>query len=178
MQVFLVIVGRSASGKSALAKALTKLGYRQMKSYTTRPRRDRTDNDYIFVTDEVYDGLPNRDAEVGMRGYRYCTNFDEINTHDFKILEPSGLAELLENYKGDKPIVSLLLNVPVEERVRRLKHKRNLSDDEIAFVLAEDDKKFGEESLKDINIVVTNDTKEDFETVVKIARDILESVGK
>ena len=48
---FIIIVGKSATGKTSLAEYMSKeLGYRRYKTVTTRPKREsETDNDYEFI---------------------------------------------------------------------------------------------------------------------------------
>ena len=63
-----VLIGESGSGKDTIAKELSKLGYKQVISYTTRPPRYTGEDTHIFIPPEevknyelaaytMYDGM-------------------------------------------------------------------------------------------------------------------------
>ena len=49
MNTKILIVGPAASGKTTLAKKLEAKGFKVAKLHTTRPRRDESDDEYIFA---------------------------------------------------------------------------------------------------------------------------------
>ena len=52
----LLLVGKSASGKTTLATLLeTRLGLRQLQSYTTRAPRFDMESGHTFVSDKEFD---------------------------------------------------------------------------------------------------------------------------
>ena len=52
----IVLVGHIASGKTCVAKALEKRGYRRIVTYTTRPPREGEidGKDYHFITEKEF----------------------------------------------------------------------------------------------------------------------------
>ena len=53
-----LIVGESGSGKSTICDELTKrYGLKQVKSYTTRPRRSEDEDGHTFISDEEFKEL-------------------------------------------------------------------------------------------------------------------------
>lgn len=66
--LLIVLVGMSGGGKSLLSHTMCdKLGLQRLKTTTTRPRRDESDNEYIFVSDEYF--LEHKDDYTAVREY-------------------------------------------------------------------------------------------------------------
>lgn len=93
----LVLVGPSASGKSAIVKCLTKkYGLEKFITCTTRKIRvgEVNDVDYHFLTEEEFSNLYNNDEfieTVFYNGNYYGTLKREVNDNKVVILEPQGL---------------------------------------------------------------------------------------
>lgn len=93
-----LFIGRTASGKSSIAKAVCeKMGLTQVVSYTTRPMRKSEKNgaDHIFITDEeaakYEDDIA---AYTEINGYKYFTTYDVIDKSDIYVIDPIGVDNL------------------------------------------------------------------------------------
>jgi guanylate kinase len=171
----IVIVGKSASGKSTVANALSDdFKYTKAVTATTRPMRDgEVDGvDYYFLTNEQFNKkLKNGEflewAEY--RGWRYGTPKSEIDKSNNMVfvLNPNGLKSFKEL---EIPHVSFYLNVESGLRILR-QLDRGDDKQEIERRYFADEKDFrGIE--KEVNFVVNNDTDLD-ECIDEILFDIL-----
>lgn len=104
----LILCGKTATGKTTVAKTLQKLGMERVVTYTTRPAREGEINgiDYHFVTQEKFIELQNKDffAETtcysikdGTMWY-YGTPIKEFFAEPNRVLisNPSGINQILE----------------------------------------------------------------------------------
>lgn len=93
------ILGRSASGKTSIAKEVCKrLNLRMVKSYTTRkPRQSELEeSDHIFITPEqVAQYNPIAYTKIGEA--EYFVTEAELSQGDVYVIDPNGL-EYLENH--------------------------------------------------------------------------------
>lgn len=102
-KTIITIAGRTAAGKSIIAKKLAeRLGLTVLKSYTTRaPRPDEianpADADHIFVSEAEYDKLTDIIAETCINGNRYCTTKEILKDSDCYVIDPDGLSYLKKN---------------------------------------------------------------------------------
>ena len=117
-----VIIGKSGSGKTALAKLLeTRLEIPRIKGYTTRPKRDESDDDYNFVDNERLDFYAYYDdilCETEINGYHYWKLKSEITGDNQTIIvNPEGLREL---YETDIELVVINLVADWSTRFERI----------------------------------------------------------
>ena len=93
-----LFIGRTASGKSSIAKAVCeKMGLTQVVSYTTRPMRksEKNGSDHIFITDEeVSQYEDDIAAYTEINGYKYFTTYDVIDKSDIYVIDPIGVDNL------------------------------------------------------------------------------------
>lgn len=93
-----LFIGRTASGKSSIAKAVCKrMGLTQVASYTTRPMRksEKNGSDHIFITDEeVSQYEDDIAAYTEINGYKYFTTYDVIDKADIYVIDPIGVDNL------------------------------------------------------------------------------------
>lgn len=160
-----LVLGASGSGKDYLVdKVCKEYNRKKVVSYTTRPRRDNeSPNSHIFVTDEEFDKLTNIVAYTEFNGYRYCATQQQIDDADFYIIDPRGLEDFKNNYKGDKLIESVLIDCPAVERFLRM--KKRYKDSKTGTVKAMEriinDRKEFKDIEEKINYVISNRTEED-----------------
>lgn len=121
-----LFVGRTASGKSSIAKAVgDKMGLKQVVSYTTRPMRknEKNGSDHIFISDDDVDRYKDDIAAyTEINGYKYFTTFDIINDSDIYVIDPNGI-DNLKIKCGDKyDFIEIYIRTPqkiAEERARK-----------------------------------------------------------
>lgn len=93
-----LFIGRTASGKSSIAKAVCeKMGLTQVVSYTTRPMRksEKNGSDHIFISDEDVAQYENDIAAyTEINGYKYFTTYDVIDNADIYVIDPIGVDNL------------------------------------------------------------------------------------
>ena len=122
MDKFLLLVGKSGSGKDTIAKILSdKYGLRQLKSYTTRPRRFTTEDTHTFVTK-----LPEETETVKLiaytefNGFEYCATNVQVENSDIYVIDPDGVLYFMEHYCGSKKPVVVYIDMPWRKRFARM----------------------------------------------------------
>lgn len=107
-----LLVGRSGSGKTALANYLhDTYGWRVLDSYTTRPRRVPTETGHTFVSDEEFDRLTDMVAYTEFDGHRYCATADQVDNCDIYVIDPAGVKAMQELYHGDTILMPVYVDV-------------------------------------------------------------------
>ena len=90
-----LIVGRTGSGKTRLVNELiNNYNMNVVKSYTTRPKRNKGDNGYKFISDA--DMYPDKLAHTVIDGYEYFTLAKDIQSKDIYVVDPKGVIDLAE----------------------------------------------------------------------------------
>lgn len=174
---YIVIVGKSASGKSTIANILSEdFKYKKAVTTTTRPIRDGEveGEDYNFITDEQFTDMLKRGEFLEWaeyRGWRYGTPKSELDKGDNTIfvLNPQGLKAFKE-----LGIDCISFYVEVESGLRVLR-QLDRGDDrkEIERRYFTDEKDF-RDIRKHVDYVINNDTDID-ECVDEMLFDIMYS---
>lgn len=134
-----LFVGKSASGKTTVADMLSKDGYSQVYSYTTRPQRHEGEIGHTFISDKEYDKLENIVASTLYNGYRYCTTLDQLQKEDIYVIDIPGVETLMENYdKLNRPVYVLYFDADVYTRIQRMLNRHD-SDTQIVGRLFNDE---------------------------------------
>lgn len=137
-----LIVGESGSGKSTICDELTKrYGLKQVKSYTTRPRRSEDEDGHTFINDEQFDNLEDICAYTLFDGHRYCATKEQIDNSDLYIIDPKGIEYFMAHYNGRKiPMVVYIHAVDWNRKKRMIERgddiesvNRRIKNDEIEF---------------------------------------------
>lgn len=120
-----LFIGRTASGKSSIAKAVCeKMGLTQVVSYTTRPMRksEKNGSDHIFITDEEVSQYENDIAAyTEINGYKYFTTYDVIDKADIYVIDPIGVDNLKIKCGDRYEFVEIYIRTPqklAQERAR------------------------------------------------------------
>ena len=146
----LLLVGKSASGKTTIANLLEKeYGYKQVQSYTTRPPRYKSETGHIFVSDEEFDNLGELAAFTLYNGHKYGTTYNQIDECDIYVIDPDGVKTLLKNYRRDRDIIILYFDASVHTRINRML-ERGDHDNKIISRLLEDEKSDWLKTLRNI----------------------------
>lgn len=125
--VLLCVMAESSAGKDTLVNKLCeKTGYRQLISYSTRPRRINEGDTHIFVTEEDYQEMFEAGqvaAYTEINGCRYWCTVDQLYSTDIYVIDPLGVEVLKQLNLPNLRIVSVYINVPEEIRKQRAKSR-------------------------------------------------------
>lgn len=156
--MIICLVGKSGSGKSSVVKALKEYGYKNIVSYTTRPKRkgEKDGIDYHFVKSlpyEVTKDLHSKFAEVTtFNNWDYGTVIEDYTGNKTVVVSPWALRQLKK--KKDIQITSFYIDVPDNNRVEKL-IKRGDDISEICRRVIHDEGQFA--GIEDeVNYVISN----------------------
>lgn len=167
----IILVGKTACGKSTTAKLMEKIGYQRIVTDTTRPKREgETDGiDYHFRTKDEFEALKDAgyyaesvdyEAAFGHCSYGSAKEAYESKKDSVIVLNPYGLKMVKNNVIAGSTI-SIFLDVPEDILVERL-HTRGDAEDEIARRLEHDRIDFADMSeVCDYTISVTGKETEE-----------------
>ena len=156
--MIIVLVGKTASGKTTVANELCKNHhYKRIITYTTRPMRENEiqDVDYHFISDEQFNRMVENNEFTEYKRYNTAhgvwsygsviTSEQELSDDCYVIiLTPQGLRDLS---KKISQYIAFYLNVSFESQLERLK-KRGDEEQQIIKRLKNDAKDF--ENVVDI----------------------------
>ena len=156
--MIIVLVGKTASGKTTVANELCKHhGYKRIITYTTRPMRKNEvqDVDYHFISDEQFNRMVENNEFTeykryntahGVWSYGSVVTSEQESSDDYYviILTPQGLRDLS---KKMSQYIAFYLDVDFESQLERLK-KRGDEEQQIIKRLKNDAKDF--ENVVDI----------------------------
>lgn len=177
-KTIITIAGRTAAGKSIIAKKLAeRLGLTVLKSYTTRaPRPDEianpADADHIFVSEAEYDKLTDIIAETCINGNRYCTTKEILKDSDCYVIDPDGLSYLKKNLEPGFRLAQFYVYADEDIRKKRFM-ERGTSESEFRVRSDAEDKQFADyEDEHGYDIIIFNNGN------IEDAVDIIESYVK
>lgn len=148
--IIILLVGKSASGKSTICKELVKKGWIELKSYTTRPIRTNDPNDintHTFISKEEFDKLENKCAYTFFDGYEYCSTKEQVDNSDIYVIDPDGITYFKEHYDGIRKPIVVYINCDdtvLKERILL----RGDSGDKIKQRIANDNVKFDKAKIE------------------------------
>lgn len=174
------LLGKSASGKSTIEKALEKKGFKRIISVTTRPMRqgevDGIDYEYISK-EELHELLSNNQlAEHTIyNAWGYGIKKSEFETDEICVcvIEPHGYRQIKAQF-GDR-VVGILLEVDDKERlIRSLTREPRPDVNEIVrrFI---SDKKLFRDLEEEVDCVIHNWNCE--ETVRQVMKTIVGDIN-
>lgn len=172
----IVLLGKSAAGKTTLQELLVKNNYaRSVISVTTRPKREKEvdGEDYYFVDDNVFGGLLLNGEfleTTEYRGWHYGTLRSEIkhNGINVAVVNPFGFNQYLKS--GVKNLVSFYIDTNDCERyIRQL----NRGDDIVEVALRSERDKACFQGIKDqVDFVVDNNSNDPNECYQQIINNL------
>jgi hypothetical protein len=137
MQTKFIIAGRTSSGKDYLTNYLcATFGFKQLLSYTTRPKRFDTENTHIFITDEEEQNILNTQSIIAYTGigqYKYFGTYQQFIESDIYIVDKQGIDYLKQNFTQQlmqEQIQIVVIYVYAEKQLRQeraLKRHNNLN---------------------------------------------------
>lgn len=150
--MIIVLVGKTASGKTTVANELCKHhGYKRIITYTTRPMRENEvqDVDYHFISDEQFNKMVENNEFTeykryntahGVWSYGSIITLEQEYSDDCYviILTPQGLKDLSKKISR---YIAFYLNVDFKTQLERLK-KRGDEEQQIIKRLKNDAKDF------------------------------------
>ena len=193
MNKIFYIMGKSASGKDTMYKALLdKLNPIDIKGiiqYTTRPIRngEMTGIDYHFVTEEAMMKLKEDGKVIEMRSYdteegiwRYATVYDhQFEDHDGYFLMVGTLESFakVKEYFGKEMMVPIYVEVGDRERLLRAINRESMNTNpnysEVCRRFIADEKDFSKENLKNAGIDIIFNNNIDKELCIKTITDYI-----
>lgn len=161
-KTIITVAGRTAAGKSLIAKKLAdKLGLKVLQSYTTRQPRpdeiaDPEHSDHVFISDEEFDKLTDIAAETEINGVRYCTTMEKLNECDFYVIDPEGINYLKDKHGSDFRIVQFYIYADEKVRKERFKKRGKKAADFDNRNTAEDEQFKAYEDYHKYDIIIYN----------------------
>ena len=126
MKRVIFIVGETGSGKDTVAGFLP---YKKVISYTTRPMRtyEEDGKQHYFVSDYAMDDLVDNEdfiAYTKIGEYRYGAIFRDCDADTMVyIIDPKGIEWFKDHGPKNIEYITILLHVPLIERMRRCKNR-------------------------------------------------------
>lgn len=160
------IAGRTAAGKSAIAKGVAeKLGLNVVKSYKTgvpRPEeiaKGLENADHIFISNEEYNLIPEEDkaAETFINGAHYCTTYNQLDKSDIYVIDPKGIEDLKKT--GKYHIVEFYIYAAADIRKKRFTLRGQTSSEFEKRSQAEEEQFSNYEKTHGYDIIFFNNDK-------------------
>ena len=170
MKSVFLIVGKSASGKDTLVNMLCKNGYKQVCSYTTRPRRIGEGETHIFITpEEVNQYEKDMVAYTKIGTFQYFATRQQLEDADFYVIDPQGVKYMKQAMK-DIRLVTIYINLDDNSRFGfALKRQDNLGTLIKRFI--DESEQFKEFALNgDYDYAITN---KDLATSLAVLTEII-----
>lgn len=128
MNKLFLIIGRTAVGKTSLAKQAAKeLNLKIVKSYTTRPQRanevEEVSDHYFINESDVKKYKNDIVAYTEINGYKYFATKNEVEKSDLYVIDPDGIKYLKKNF--DKDFVEIYIRVPFSTGKQRAKNRKD-----------------------------------------------------
>ena len=127
MKKKILLCGRTGTGKSTIAKEMSRYGYSQVVSYTTRPKRDsETESaDHYFISpEEVNAYRDNIVAYTKIGEYEYFATKEELDKKDIYVIDPSGIENIKKIVGDEYDFVEVYLRTPKKELCERYTQRK------------------------------------------------------
>lgn len=156
--MLIVLLGKTCSGKTTIAKEFEKEGFRKVVTCTTRPKRvsEKDGTDYNFLDQAVFDEMK-RNGEFAETAEYVMANDQKVSYGSLKkdfegdetkilVLTPSGLKTIRES---GLPVFAVYVKTDNETIKKRLKMRGDDPEEAIRRLAADDDVFKDAEKLSD-----------------------------
>ena len=138
-----------------------KYGFRQLKSYATRPKRGEDEDTHIFITKEsVIEYKQDMVAYTKIGEYEYFATKEQVKDNDIYIVDPNGLYELKKNMPDEEFFV-IYITLNRNEALQRALQRNpdNVNEEEIFLKReADEDEQFRDFEQSDIADIILYNT--------------------
>lgn len=131
-----ILVGPGASGKDWVLKKMVEMGYKPMRQYTTREKRENeSGTEYHFISEDTFKDMDDRGQFISSNFYRigwYAVSYDELIHSDVAILSPANVRDVFRIYPELRDSFTIIyLDIPENVRRERLtnRYKDKIGDD-------------------------------------------------
>lgn len=153
-----ILVGKGASGKDWMQKKMVEKGFKAMKQYTTREKRENeTGEEYHFVSDSEFKNMDDRGQFISVNFYHigwYGISYDELMSSDVAILSPANIRDVFDTFPHLRDRFTIIyLDIPADVRRKRLsgRYTSKIGDDNERRMVA-DEADFREFTLWDLRL--------------------------
>ena len=180
--MFLILCGKSCSGKDSILKEIVKMGYKPIVSVTSRPIREGETNgiEYEFVSRELFESFIKADRLIEYRTYNTLVNGVEDTwyygllkdnldvSEDYVVILDLNGAESFMDYYGRNCCFCVYIDAPDEIRTIRAMQRGSFDETEWKRRMAADTEDFNEEAIISTADFRISNTGDLMKTVVAI----------
>jgi guanylate kinase len=177
------LVGKSGSGKTAVAEYFKNKGYNVIESYTDRPKRYENEEGHIYIkTEEVELYKEEMIAYTFFDGHHYfATRSQYVNKGvTFYTIDPIGVVSLEENVK-DANLTIIYINVDDSIRRERMFNRcikgNGVEDEERINMLQQKVERRIEHDKKAFSVVKCNYVVDNNSQLIDTVREIEKIIG-
>ncbi len=157
----IILLGRSGRGKDTCAQYLCeKYGFKQVKSYATRPKRTQNEDTHIFIDKaEVSKYKDEMAAYTKIGEFEYFATKTQVKENDIYIVDPRGLYELKKTMPDEEFFViyiALNRNEALKRAIQRNPENPNEKEVFLKREEAEDLQFLDFENSDDADVILTN----------------------
>lgn len=179
-----ILCGKSGSGKSLVSNKLTKNGFRNIVTSTTRPPREGEKDgvDYCFLSDmefktRIADGemveYHKYNTEFGTWYYGSSSSDIDLTKHDYVIVLTLEGAKAYINYFGAENCIVFYIDAPKSVRERRAKQRGSFNQSEWDRRVKADNIDFSQDKVAHVcNFKISNYNKSIYNLIKEIKEDI------
>lgn len=172
-----MIVGLMGSGKDTIMSEVSRrIPIKILRSYSTRPKRFDSENTHTFINKYEFGKLKNKIAVSIINKEWYGTTENQIEECDIGTYDNNGAKEIIKNYKGNKQIKIIYVDVPENIRLQRMLKRGDSMATSLKRIKHDADVK--EELKNHVDIIISNNDGDLQQTVYNVIGFIKEKEGE